>query len=813
MFKLQSILAPFLLPLLLLTPAMSLADINDTTSQQEDVSFKVNTMIELPKIQKILDKIKDQVSGYTNENQLNQFNEIVLELSANADIFGQLLILKRQQIDTQLAVLGPVLKPNSGVKEIPEVTSKRNALKSQKSKLDGQINQADSIKKSALVLSSQIVKLHRNLLKSQLTFNSGSILGRRFWSPVVSPSNLDGEKIGNFLAELQDTTSFSWEPGWRRGTVAWLMTAMLVMMIGYCYGEVFLTWIIFHKMPKGRLRHSFLAVAIVLNILSMVVLTFNYITLALTRHNEVSSDVRDFFEHLSQSSMYCGLIAGLGRAFLLTRCPSLRLPNISNEVALMMKPLPLIITVLVFIFQTVDAFNYTLDISLNTTVFTNGLTALLIGSTALVISMLTNRVRRRMVQVNKLPDTRLTLVSIIQMVIIFTALTILIALIIGYVTLARFLGYELIWCGIVFGSYYFLSQLIKDGCDSLCLKQTFTNKRIQTLLNIDERHLQQMATLLSAIVKTILVCFVIMALLNGTFASSTPIELIQKVSEFWGGKGLQSLRILPEHIVNAIFCLVVGIYILRLIRRWLDKDFLPQTTMEVGMRVSLVMLFSNIGYVLIILLTLSIMGLQWNKLAWIVSALSVGIGFGLQEIVKNFVSGLILLTERPIKVGDLVSISGIEGDIRRINVRATEIQLSDKSTVIVPNSHLISQNVRNASMGNAQGVVVIILTFPLDINLILVRDILLQVYQENERILKIPQPSVSFKDLTPNGIVLSVTGNVSNQRQIASAKSSLLFDILRRIRKEGIVLSTPQKMIIEYRFPPVTMENEKDPLF
>ncbi len=206
-------------------------------------------------------------------------------------------------------------------------------------------------------------------------------------------------------------------------------------------------------------------------------------------------------------------------------------------------------------------------------------------------------------------------------------------------------------------------------------------------------------------------------------------------------------------MVNAIICLIVGIYVLRSVRRWLDTDFLPKTTMDVGMRVSLVTLFSNIGYVLIILLTLSIMGLQWNKLAWIVSALSVGIGFGLQEIVKNFISGLILLTERPVKVGDLVSISGIEGDIRRINVRATEIQLGDKSTVIVPNSQFISQNVRNATMGNAQGVVTITLTFPLNIDPVKVRDILLEVYNENERILETPEPSVSFKDLTQQGIV------------------------------------------------------------
>jgi small-conductance mechanosensitive channel len=130
---------------------------------------------------------------------------------------------------------------------------------------------------------------------------------------------------------------------------------------------------------------------------------------------------------------------------------------------------------------------------------------------------------------------------------------------------------------------------------------------------------------------------------------------------------------------------------------------------------SLVMLFTNIGYVLLTLLTLSMLGIRWDRLAWIVSALSVGIGFGLQEIVKNFVSGLILLTERPVKVGDLVSIPGVEGDIQRINVRATEIQLADRSIVIVPNSQLISQNLRNVTMGNSTlGVATLALTFPLN---------------------------------------------------------------------------------------------------
>lgn len=812
MFKFRSLFTPFLLLLVLFTSALSYADDNAAPAQQEeDAAPKVNPAVELPKMQKILDKIKGQVSGDTNENQLNQLNEMALELSGNAETLGQALIPQRQQLDAQLAVLGPAPKADSGVKETPEVTRKRAALENQKGKLDDQIKQADGIKNGALVLSSQIVNLRRDQLKSQLALNSGSILGPRFWSPLFSRQDLDGEKIGDFISELQDTAALSWEPGWRVGTVGWLLAALLVMTLGRRYSEEFLAWVSIHKLPEGRLRRSFLAAAIALTTLAAVVLTFNFLSLAFVRRDEVSSDVQDFISRLVQLSVYCGLIAGLGRAFLSTRRPSWRLPSISSEVALALKPFPPITAALVFIFQTAESFNYTVGTSLNTTIFANGLTALLIGSTGLAISMRTNRVRRRMAQAGNSPEARPTIVGLVQLALTVTAVAILVSLIVGYVTLARFLSYEVIWCGILFGSFYFLSHLINDGCESLFSTNNATGKRLQTSLNIDERYLQQAATLLSAVGKTLLVAFVALALLNGTFASSTPIELIQKVIEFWGGKGLESLNIVPAHMVNAILCLVVGIYVLRSVRRWLDKEFLPKTTMDIGMRVSLVTLFSNIGYVLIILLTLSIMGLQWNKLAWIVSALSVGIGFGLQEIVKNFISGLILLTERPVKVGDLVSISGIEGDIRRINVRATEIQLGDKSTVIVPNSQLISQNVRNATMGNAQGVVTIQLTFPLDIDPVQVRELLLDVYRENERILETPEPSVSFKDLTPAGIVLSVTGNVASQRQISGAKSDLLFDILTRLRKEGIVLSTPQTMIIERRALPAT-QNEGEAL-
>ena len=97
-------------------------------------------------------------------------------------------------------------------------------------------------------------------------------------------------------------------------------------------------------------------------------------------------------------------------------------------------------------------------------------------------------------------------------------------------------------------------------------------------------------------------------MLNGTFGTTTPLELLSKIVDMWGGKGLESLNIIPAHAVNAVLCLVVGWYVLRSAKRWLDNDFLPKTMMDRGMRASLVTLFTNVGYVLIIMLTLSIAG-------------------------------------------------------------------------------------------------------------------------------------------------------------------------------------------------------------
>jgi small-conductance mechanosensitive channel len=301
-----------------------------------------------------------------------------------------------------------------------------------------------------------------------------------------------------------------------------------------------------------------------------------------------------------------------------------------------------------------------------------------------------------------------------------------------------------------------------------------TGKQIKHLFALDDRHLEQAHTVVSGLGTSLLMLVAAIALVTGGFGT-TPGDLLDSAVAMIGGERLQRLNIMPDRIMNAVIGFAIGFYLLRSVRRWLDNEFMPACSM-----------------------TLGLLGVKWSNLAWIVSALSVGIGFGLQEIVKNFVSGLILLTERPVKVGDMVSIAGVEGDIRRINVRATEIQLSDRSTVIVPNSQLISQNVRNVTMGNStQGVATLMLTFPLNTDPEQVRDLLLDAYREHPAILDKPAPSVTFSQLTADGITLSVTGYVASPRIASSTKSDLLFEILKQLRAAKITLSTPQVLVVQ----------------
>jgi len=800
MLKVPLLLA--LLSCLMMTPVLSLAD--DSPAQTDvEQPVKVNANIALPALQKRLDALKQQVSAAKMDKQFTALNDEAQRLVGDADKLAVALAPQLTQVQAQLDVLGPPPAPGT-LTETPQVVSQRKQLNNSKTLLTTQIEQTKAIGVGAQNLSAQIFGLRRDALKTQIALNTGSILGEKFWAPLISPAEKDAARFDDFGSQISEVWDQAWSDEWRIGSGFYLLLALIIGLFGRKALDKPVGWILPRWLPQGRFRRSFLACFTTLSTMFTLGISMQLLCYIFTRLPDTAQPVLEFADQLVELTYFSAIIAGLGIALLSNNHPSWRLPGIADSLAKTLGSFPVLLATFIFIFGTIEQLNALVGTSIAATLFGNGLSALLVALNCLIAPVRVNRMRRKMRADGEQTEARSTIAGLIHLVISLTAVVILGALLIGYIPLARFVTFELLWIGLVVSCLYLLIHFVVDLCECVFSPSTQSGKILKSTLSLNDRHLSLAATLFSAVGKTSLLLMAAIALLNGTFGTTTPVELLKKIVDIWGGEGIGGINIIPAHAMNAFLCLVVGWYVLRSTRRWLDNDFLPKTMMDRGLRASLVTLFTNVGYVLIIMLTLSMLGIEWNKLAWIVSALSVGIGFGLQEIVKNFISGLILLTERPVKVGDLVSISGVEGDIRRINVRATEIQLSDKSTVIVPNSQLISQNVRNATMGNAQGVATIALTFPLDIDPEQVRNLLLMAYTLHESILDAPAPSVSFKELGPNGIVLSVTGYVNSPRMVSSTRSDLLYEILKMLREAGVSLSQTQTMILEQPHKAVT---------
>lgn len=754
-----------------------------------------DTATALKNAQKQLDDMKQQVSKASADNQLVKLRQSTDELVASMNKLSADLQPAQEKLQAQLDVLG--LQPADGsLADTPAVIQQRNALNSSKTQLDDALKRAQSIRFSALDLGQQIGDLRRIAFKTQLALNTGSILGAKFWSPIVNPSDGDVQRFDQFNAEMKEAWDASWQEEWRLGTLGLLALSVVIWSWGRYFSERFLVWVSIRFLPDGRLRRSFMAIAIVAVTAITTSIALNLLYIVFVRVQPLSVMLEDFASSFEKLGIFCALIAGLGRAALSLNRPAWRLASLDDAVATELRYFSPLLAALALAFGTVELINNIVNTSLSGTIFANGLVAWLIGMVLLAIPLRSQRIRRRQEQQGVHIEKRSTLGGLAHIATLICSVIILLSLLVGYIAFARFLTYQVIWVVLVLMTFYFTVLLSTDLCATVFSSQTASGKTLKKTLNVKDRHLEQMAIISTAVAKCSLLLLMLLSLFNGSFGTTTPNSLLERIVSILTGESFQRFSIVPGNLINAGICLAIGIYILRVTQRWLRNELLPITISDVGIRASLVTLYSNVGYVLLILITLAALGIQWNKLAWIVSALSVGIGFGLQEIVKNFISGLILLTERPVKVGDMIGIGGVEGDVLRINVRATEIQLSDRSTVIVPNSQLISQNVRNATMDNAQGVVTIALTFPTDIDPEQVSNILLSAYNDNKYVLATPAPYVRFSQLGPDGIILSVTGNVLSPRLVGATKSDLLYNILRLLRAQRVSISSPQQVVI-----------------
>ncbi|HEY4862243.1 MAG TPA: mechanosensitive ion channel domain-containing protein, partial [Xanthobacteraceae bacterium] len=363
------------------------------------------------------------------------------------------------------------------------------------------------------------------------------------------------------------------------------------------------------------------------------------------------------------------------------------------------------------------------------------------------------------------------------------AAIITLALAAGYTGLAAFLALRAIVAAAVFGALYLLSvvtQTLFAGIGA----ETATGQRLAARLGVSAASLGLGGAVASALIRVMLLLLAFF-LIIGPWEVSTA-DLFDTVRNVPFGFKIGELHLSFHALLTAAVMLGVLLILTRIVQHWLEAEFLPRTRIEPSLQVSIVTIFGYVGAIAAIALALTGLGFDLQKIALIAGALSVGIGFGLQSIVSNFVSGLILLTERPIRVGDAIVVKGEEGWVRRVRVRATEIETYDRASVIIPNSELITGVVKNWTRANKLGRIVIKVGVGYDSDPALVRDILTEIARTHPQVVSSPPPAAFLLSFGESALEFELRCIVADVEKASSVKSELNYAIIAKFRAAGI---------------------------
>lgn len=745
-----------------------------------------------------------------SDERLVAARDAALELQRRVSELAVALTPALANVQARAAELGT--PPPGG--EAPDVAAQRAALDKQVNQLDAQLKLARLLEVESTQAVERILAHRRSSFQARLFERTASVLSPPFWQELYANLPRDLGRVGQLLAQLRDSARAT-----PLGVWAGLVLAAVAIVTAFVWARDALLRFSATRVPAGRLRRSALATAMTLLPTLVCLAAVGLVALGPGWALSLSETQTGLLGTLVAATSFGTYIASLGYALLSPRRPSWRLPPLPQLLAARMRRFPLLLGAAIGGWYIVERLATLVNATLATTVALNALIAIVL---ALLLVRGLRRGRDALREVRETggaaggtadgaaggtaggttggPSSSkaagaqqpwwAALIGGAAWVLVGLSLACVLS---GFVALGSFIVKQIAWITVVACTFYLLSALIDDAAMALLAGGNAAGAagegRRDDPAPVAGRLGAQVAVLISGACR-IFIALVALVLILAPFGEG-PTELMTRAGSAGEGVSVGEIQVRPGLVLQAALVLVIGLLVVRVGQRWLAERYLPTTDIDPGMGSSITRLLGYLGMVVAVAMALSAVGLGLERVAWVASALSVGIGFGLQAVVSNFVAGLILLAERPVKVGDWVSLSGVEGDIRRINVRATEIQTGDRSTVIVPNSEFITKIVRNLTLANPLGVVSIKLPMPLNTDVERVRDILLTCLNEHQDVLATPAPSVNLDGIEAASLIFGLSGSVSSPRRVYAVRSSLLFDILRRLREANIALGKP----------------------
>ena len=364
----------------------------------------------------------------------------------------------------------------------------------------------------------------------------------------------------------------------------------------------------------------------------------------------------------------------------------------------------------------------------------------------------------------------------------------------GYLYLSRFIAQQLIVTGAILTIVYLLLLWADGVSQAMGSDSSGTGRWLASKGKLDQSSRQRLSVPVSLLLKFAVLLGAIPLILN-QWQFSWP-DIFEFYRQLFYGFHIGNTQVSLAAMLASIVVFTLGYFAAKFFQQWLDNQVLKPAGLSGGLRNSIRTGVGYIGISAAALMALSYAGFNLSNLAIVAGALSVGIGFGMQSVVSNFVSGLILLAERPIKIGDLVVAGGEEGYVRKISVRSTEIETFDGANVLIPNSFFISEKVKNWTLRNNTGRVAIHVGVAHGTDPRQVKAILLQVAAAHPAVMRAPAPAVDFEDIGGNALEFKLYAFVYDLNASGKVRSDLRMAILDAFHAESIALATQQSDIM-----------------
>ncbi|KXU99967.1 mechanosensitive ion channel domain-containing protein [Acetobacter cerevisiae] len=724
---------------------------------------------------------------YSTTQNTNALNMLLRRATAVATKTDALLTQIKPYESVYQSFVDILGKPEAS--EPASITEQRKMLTARQQDISGRITRLRLYQLEAQQLMQELRQHGTAIQQATMTQRFPTPLGVNFWSQLSSTAKQDRDRAASLVSEIGVVLKNAFTGQHALLTLGALaLSGLLLALHFFCHTPV--RMLVSRFLPTGRIRP--ITAAVICSLIGVVAWggAFQIIWNAISFNNDaVADDLSALADMVAAQVPLCGFVLELGMS-ILSRRPEWRVFPMPDTLARNLRLFPfwfasaLIVRGVLRYVDTQSGLGL-LPIQLLDGLYTLAVSPLLFAiPRQLRLSAQQDNPETNSAEIAPLLRTLVTTIAIVCWGAVLT----------GYIPL----GYTIIsWVSVmaITMTGLLLVALLATALGSSVFPSRAPVGAHLVRLGLPARLVDQASVVIPGLISVFLLVVAFSVATAG--ADFDPSQVGRRILSIFKGQAATegSFNLSLDAVLLCAGLPILGHYAIRIVRNWFRLHFFPTTRLDIGAQASILNILTYSAWIVIGLCMTSALGVTVKSMTWVVSALSVGIGFGLQSIVQNFVSGIILMAERPVSIGDVVDIAGAHGEVARISVRSTNIKLADGSTMIVPNSQFITSAVRNATRAEKPGVFTIPLQVPFTSDLHKAMNVMTSTLAGCENVEDQPVPTASITSVTDGSAVLTGTARARVGMDTATVRSEALFALWQAFQDNQIPVTVPSTLI------------------